>query len=341
MRVLDAWDARISRSTGFNYLFGLSGTCLRTEPFYLDKELGPDFDKGIEMLVLHSGLSAAKPKTNTIECFHKLRRLIHWPATPNPTPYEIFGLEPNKPVYDKQKLRDTYFKLVKLYHPDRGITGNTEKFKKVVEAHGILKDDTKRQSYDFARSQAAYQGSSRPFYTKSKKAFEDDIDINYWSNRNQHNFDKGLYESRIWVLKFVTTITITFAIFNLMLMKQASEARNEALSLETERAAAQLLRSFTNHGKGGDAQERIERFLNDRQRMLDRFDNEFSWEKFKSGKSHNASVRARLDPQSSPCEQEDIFAMCKEETAMQKASSIGKPQMKRHTGPVAEYFGRT
>lgn len=280
------------------------------------------------------------PNAISIGCSNIFRRFIHWPSTPNPTPYDIFGLEPNKPVYDKRKLQDTYFQLVKLYHPDRGITGNTERFKKVVEAHGILKDESKRLSYDFTRSQAPSRDSARPFYTKSEAPFEEDIDINYWSNRNQQKFDQGLYDNRVWVLKFVTTVTITFAIINLMLLRKASEARDEVLSLETERAAAQLLRSFTNNGNGGDAQQRIERFLSDRQRMLDRFDNEFSWEKFKTGKSFTASEKARSDTRKPLYELEEMSSPSAEPSSP-KSSSIGLPQMKHHTGPVAEYFGRT
>ncbi|KAK3321864.1 hypothetical protein B0H66DRAFT_182449 [Apodospora peruviana] len=75
-----------------------------------------------------------------------------WPATPNPTPYEIFGQAKTAPY---NKLR--FYQLVKLYHPDRhhhtahdGISHliKLDRYRLVVTANDILSDPERRRLYD-------------------------------------------------------------------------------------------------------------------------------------------------------------------------------------------------
>ncbi|KAH6615818.1 hypothetical protein B0J18DRAFT_403084 [Chaetomium sp. MPI-SDFR-AT-0129] len=77
---------------------------------------------------------------------------LRWPASTNPTPYQILGL-PRHGSYNKAR----YFQLAKLYHPDRhsntsddGIPPQTklERYRLVVAANEILSDPHKRQMYD-------------------------------------------------------------------------------------------------------------------------------------------------------------------------------------------------
>ncbi|KAK3385444.1 hypothetical protein B0H63DRAFT_183046 [Podospora didyma] len=75
-----------------------------------------------------------------------------WPATPTPTPYEIFAQNQNMP-YNKVR----FYELVKLYHPDRhchtshdGVPHPTklDRYRLVVAANDILSDPEKRRMYD-------------------------------------------------------------------------------------------------------------------------------------------------------------------------------------------------
>ncbi|KAK1775530.1 hypothetical protein QBC45DRAFT_335114 [Copromyces sp. CBS 386.78] len=75
-----------------------------------------------------------------------------WPASKNPTPYEIFGQSKDDP-YNKRR----FLELVKLYHPDRHPhTGlhdiphptKLERYRLVVAANDILSNPQKRRMYD-------------------------------------------------------------------------------------------------------------------------------------------------------------------------------------------------
>jgi len=277
----------------------------------------------------------------------KFRRCLHsWPTASNPTPYQIFGIDPRSSILDKKQLQNVYFELVKQYHPDRSTTGDPERFKKVVEAHDILKDDAKRRSYDF--TQAMSRSSSSPrYHHRQDTSFGDDFNVNYWSSEGQKSFDKGLYESRVWVLKLVVGLTTVFAILNFLLLRKMSDTRNELTNAETERVAAHLAeaRGFTDGNPFANSpSDRIARFLKQRQNLLDKFDHEFSYDKLRSGASRRELGRVGdtvyYDKPDGSVEAEKDAPT---EVAPRRPPSNGKgqPQAKPNVGPVAEYFGRS
>jgi curved DNA-binding protein CbpA len=86
----------------------------------------------------------------------KDRTQPQWPASPNPTPYEILSQTKNTP-YNKLQ----FYELVKLYHPDRhhisAISSDAvphltrlERYHLVVAANDILSDPEKRRLYDIS-----------------------------------------------------------------------------------------------------------------------------------------------------------------------------------------------
>lgn len=77
-----------------------------------------------------------------------------WPASPNPTPYEIFG-QHKTAAYQKKR----FYALAKQYHPDmhhcapehlRGLSPEerTERYRLIVAANEILSHASKRRMYD-------------------------------------------------------------------------------------------------------------------------------------------------------------------------------------------------
>ncbi|KAF2806362.1 heat shock protein DnaJ, partial [Mytilinidion resinicola] len=67
-----------------------------------------------------------------------------------PSPYDILGISPNA---DAAAIRGAYHRMALKYHPDKiqdptKQAAGAEKFKDVQAAYGILKDSTKRATFD-------------------------------------------------------------------------------------------------------------------------------------------------------------------------------------------------
>jgi hypothetical protein len=75
-----------------------------------------------------------------------LEFLDRQPAEPDY--YEVLQLSPNA---DAETISRVYRMLAFRYHPDNAKTGNSEMFLRLSEAHQILSDPEKRDSYDVSR----------------------------------------------------------------------------------------------------------------------------------------------------------------------------------------------
>jgi hypothetical protein len=110
---------------------------------------------------------------------------LNWPSTPNFSPYELFKQDRNGP-YCKHR----FYKLVKLYHPDRQCTDHPackglsdaarlERYRLIVAANELLSDPAKRAAYDrygvgwHKLSQHADSWSSAFSHTQSSGPRED------------------------------------------------------------------------------------------------------------------------------------------------------------------------
>lgn len=93
---------------------------------------------------------------------------LTFPSKPNPSPFEIFHLDPRAPV-DPKALKARFYQLSRLYHPDlrpqpsptaagagpdkgkgkgKGkASDGSEQFRQIVEAYEVLKDARKRGVY--------------------------------------------------------------------------------------------------------------------------------------------------------------------------------------------------
>lgn len=202
-------------------------------------------------------------------------RNIHYPTIRNPTPYQIFGIDAHSTV-DKKKLKQTYYEFVKKYHPDIGSTGDAEKFKCIVNAHEILKNDSKRMRYDRA---SAFNGNSagQQGYYQHKGNYKE---YKEWSAEHQEQFDKGLQANKIWIVKVIVVSSFVFSVLNFTIMRKNTEARLDAVNKRSESIANELAERV-RVGQGTSAEERIDRFLNTRKHALDRYGNKFSFKDVK------------------------------------------------------------
>ncbi|KAK7739773.1 J domain-containing protein 1 [Cytospora paraplurivora] len=103
-----------------------------------------------------------------------------WPASKNPTPYEIFDQAKADP-YNKK----TFHQLVKLYHPDRhqhtthlplSHATKIERYRLIVSANDILSDPAKRRSYDLYGAGWGLQGDMRNKYREAEQMWRSQPD---------------------------------------------------------------------------------------------------------------------------------------------------------------------
>jgi molecular chaperone DnaJ len=84
--------------------------------------------------------------------------------------YEILGLGRDA---DEEEIKRAYRRLAMEHHPDRNV-GNPEaeeRFKEAAEAYEILRDPTKRQSYD-RYGHAGLQGMNVPHFNDAQSVFD-------------------------------------------------------------------------------------------------------------------------------------------------------------------------
>src|SRR5215510_9264374 len=101
--------------------------------------------------------------------------------------YEVLQLSPRA---DQDTVDRVYRVLVKRYHPDNRDTGNTEKFRQVVEAHRVLSDPERRASYDvhYDENRALvlkiFDDASQPDgYDDDRRIFDGVLSLLYISRR--------------------------------------------------------------------------------------------------------------------------------------------------------------
>lgn len=103
--------------------------------------------------------------------------ILSWPASKTPTPYEIFDQAKSAP-YSKK----TFYRLVKLYHPDRhhhtshlhgkvSHSSKLERYRLVVAANDILSDPAKRRAYDLYGSGWGGKDDMQNAYREADKAW--------------------------------------------------------------------------------------------------------------------------------------------------------------------------
>lgn len=210
--------------------------------------------------------------------------LPQWPKSKNPSPYEIFGLPQKKP--DQQVIRQLYIRLAKEYHPDStsdlSPQVKNDRFKSVMTAYNILKDEDKRRTYDLStasypvssnysghvRRTHAPTGRNTGFYQEedfySRWPF-DGMDQEARNRMNDEEFQKNLAENRYRLVVLLGVAAAIYGAAQVYRLFKDYEERREMVDRESIRIQAHTLRAQSNYGKGTSRDDRIERFLQSRQ----------------------------------------------------------------------------
>lgn len=174
---------------------------------------------------------------NEPEIDHSTLSLIHsYPTASKPTPYEVLNIPASdKHSISKKELKQLFFKLAKIYHPDSSHAygypidktsdklldqaTKDERFKKILSAYNLLKNPISKSNYDkynigwsdgtnlrtnpnmYNPSSNEYRNfyrsnASGPYYKTSFTGYE----TGTWEDRYQYGYDRayGFESDKSW-----------------------------------------------------------------------------------------------------------------------------------------------
>lgn len=183
---------------------------------------------------------------------------LPWPATPFPTPYEIFHVQQSASQAD---IKRRYYELVKIYHPDR-ISNPTalenERFHKIVAANDLLCDRSRRSAFDTygigwqwtgtARHPKVYAGQMRGSrfdqYNRSRRADHQETaqwDHFYTGNKSEEGDTR--YMSNTNFIGFIVFLSTIGAVVQAARLGKASVEINERADRQHFNTARDLAES--------------------------------------------------------------------------------------------------
>lgn len=209
---------------------------------------------------------------------------IRWPSHPNPSPYDIFAIEPSSP-YTKAR----FYHLVKLYHPDRHhlVTAEQpsgalstavllERYRLVVLANDILSDPYKRKAYDtYGAGWGTAHRDIRDMYRQADRSWRQKPgnaahnatweDWERWyDQRDGKERQKPVFMSNT---SFVALVLATIAVGSVMqatrAMESASHVMEQRDAHEQSLGAAVRRRGHSTTGMG--RHDRIDQFIRERE----------------------------------------------------------------------------
>lgn len=141
----------------------------------------------------------SNPDKSSQDIDPEMVKLIHaYPTSPSATPYDVLNLKSHDDV-NKSQLKQQFFKLAKIYHPDsshcdghplkKSIFGSNEdvlsnsikeeRFKKVLAAYNLLRNPLSKRNYDQYHigwndpSNSYFRSNNPNMYDPSNMAYDD------------------------------------------------------------------------------------------------------------------------------------------------------------------------
>lgn len=88
--------------------------------------------------------------------------------------YEVLGVVPGASA---KEIARRFHRLAKRFHPDNPLSGNRDRFDRLVQAHGVLRDPAKRAEYDGLHEKLVGPHPRRTEEPGYSKIVERDVDI--------------------------------------------------------------------------------------------------------------------------------------------------------------------
>lgn len=228
--------------------------------------------------------------------------LFHWPKIQYPTPYEIFRISKSSEI-DKKVLKQYFHQLAKIYHPDSLLSKSTlsatdtsafsnltpqlreERFKLIVTAYNILKDDSKRRDFDLynkgwdtsKRPSTNYYGRDFTKCTKFKTKYANDTSdpwASYHSEYRNHmrnqdpEYQRQQWEKHKKMVYILALGSFGIAALQFIYVFHFAEADIAERNKHSQKAYHNVYLALTNYGFGYGKKDRIDRFLAHREDSL-------------------------------------------------------------------------
>lgn len=209
-----------------------------------------------------------------------------WPSPSHgqtlPTPYQILGVQPAA-----QYSKHHFYRLVKLYHPDRTSEAHIhssichlpqhvilERYRLIVTAHTILSDPTRRQQYDRygmgwgAKAHQEHPGfgysaaAERPVWKAGESPMHNATweDWDKWYRRNEEDPQEPRYMSHTAFLSLIVMFAAVGGVGQATRANFMSQNFMEQRNSLNDRIHADLVKE-RDSAKKSTRNERIERFL--------------------------------------------------------------------------------
>ncbi|KAM3437688.1 hypothetical protein NHJ13734_004512 [Beauveria thailandica] len=219
-----------------------------------------------------------------------------WPSSPNPTPYDIFGMCRRDP-YTKRR----FHQLVKLYHPDMtppptpaaassaaaatplSPAARTERYRLVIAANDLLSDPSKRQLYDL-HGAGWYHGRAPDlrqrdrdwrYQTNSPARNATWEDWEAWHQEQRRQQYGGAPPKPVYMSNgLFATLVVAMCLVGAMAQKNRALAIGEQYVEFVEDRNADIGRAMqrtTSASAGRSRQERIDSFVRDRENVAYRY----------------------------------------------------------------------
>ncbi|CAN6598857.1 hypothetical protein TRVA0_001S06414 [Trichomonascus vanleenenianus] len=195
-----------------------------------------------------------------------------WPTAKDPSPFDIFGI-PRGGAIDPSELKRTYLQLAKLYHPDSSsqiaITRKeqTDRFKKIVAAYGILRDPIKRRAFETHTTTHQWPPRYPHTYYQNRHAYYNEqydfygYDTKAESRKYDKEFQEQLNQNRYKMSVLVGLVALFLGALQVQAIFKMSEKNLDEYRELSYRARLDELNAQKNYGMGSMRDERIARFL--------------------------------------------------------------------------------